>query len=93
MTFSILPPMPIYELIGILGFALYVTNYSLLTTRCLSSDCLAYFCINLVAASCVLLGLMASFNLASALLQIFWVAMSLVGILVRLKRRGASAPV
>ncbi len=41
MTFSILPPMPIYELIGILGFALYVTNYSLLTTRCLSSDCLA----------------------------------------------------
>ncbi|WP_299546907.1 hypothetical protein [uncultured Tateyamaria sp.] len=93
MTFSLLPSMPVYEVIGILGFALYVTNYSLLTTRCLSSDCLAYFSINLVAASCVLLGLVASFNLASALLQIFWVAMSIIGIFVRLRHRGTSAPV
>ncbi|WP_147108029.1 hypothetical protein [Tateyamaria sp. syn59] len=87
MMISLLPPLAVYELIGILGFALYVTNYSLLTTRCLSSDCLAYFTINLVAASCVLMGLMASFNLASAMLQIFWVAMSLIGILVRLRAR------
>ncbi|KIC51236.1 hypothetical protein [Tateyamaria sp. ANG-S1] len=87
MTFLLLPSLAIYEVVDILGFALYVTNYSLLTTRCLSSDCLAYFTINLVAASCVLMGLMASFNLAAAMLQVFWVAMSIVGILVRLRGR------
>ncbi|GGX65212.1 hypothetical protein GCM10007385_37930 [Tateyamaria omphalii] len=87
MTYSLLETMHIYEVIGILGFALYVINYGLLTTRCLSGDCLTYFAINLIAASCVLLGLMASFNLASALIQIFWVAMSIIGILIRLRRR------
>ncbi|MEM8653449.1 MAG: hypothetical protein AAGF36_01790 [Pseudomonadota bacterium] len=87
MTYSLIETMHIYELVGILGFALYVMNYGLLTTRCLSGDCLTYFTINLVAASCVLLGLMTSFNLASALIQIFWVAMSIVGIVIRLRRR------
>ncbi|WP_299043635.1 hypothetical protein [uncultured Tateyamaria sp.] len=87
MPYSLLETMHIYEVVGILGFALYVMNYGLLTTRCLSGDCLTYFTINLIAASCVLLGLMASFNLASALIQVFWVAMSIVGILIRLRRR------
>ncbi|MBY5933895.1 hypothetical protein KUV51_12865 [Tateyamaria omphalii] len=87
MTYSFLDTLHLYELIGMLGFGLYVTNYGLLTTRCLSGDCLTYFSINLLAASCVLMGLMSSFNLASALIQIFWVAMSIVGIVVRLRGR------
>jgi len=45
-----------------------------------------YFMMNLAAASCVLLGLSVDFNLASALIQIFWVVMSLVGICVTLMR-------
>ncbi|MEX0311170.1 MAG: hypothetical protein AB3N17_13110 [Tateyamaria sp.] len=86
MVYSWLETMHINEVIGILGFVLYVLNYSLLTTRWLNSDSLIYFAINLVAAGCVLIGLMASFNLAAALIQVFWVLMSLLGIFVRLRK-------
>lgn len=86
MAYTWLADMQLDEVIGILGFVLYVLNYSLLTTRWLNSDCLIYFVINLAAAGCVLIGLTASFNLAAALIQVFWVLMSIIGILVRLRR-------
>lgn len=74
------------ELTGVLGFALYVVAYSLLTLRMLSTSSVAYFVLNLTAASCVLIGLTNSFNLASALIQSFWVAMSLIGITLHILR-------
>lgn len=84
--FQMLPPMT--ELLGLAGFALYVINYTLLTLRHISGDSLLYFVINISAASLVLIGLSNSFDLASALIQSFWIAMSLLGIMMRVKRRG-----
>ena len=80
-----LPPA-LFDSIGVLGFALYVIAYGLLTLRVLNGNSLAYFGLNLAAASCVLIGLTASFNLASALIQLFWVAMSLLGITLHVLR-------
>jgi hypothetical protein len=74
------------ELVGVAGFFLYVANYGMLTLRFLSGHSVTYFALNLVAASFVLIGLTASFNLASALIQVFWVAMSLVGIALHMRR-------
>ena len=77
--------------IGVTGFLLYVMNYTALTLRWLSSDHITYFVISGLAASLVLIGLMQEFNLASALIQIFWIAISTVAILIRLfgsRRRG-----
>jgi hypothetical protein len=74
------------EGIGITGFCLYVTTYALLTFRFLSGNSVYYFALNLTAASCVLVGLTASFNLASALIQIFRISMSIIGITLRLAR-------
>ncbi len=68
------------ETIGVFGFGIYVLAYTLLTLRILRGDSPRYFALNLLAASCVLIGLMASFNLASAMIQLFWVVMSLVGL-------------
>ena len=82
-----------FELAGIIGFALYVMNYSLLTLRKLSGDSISYFVINFSAASLVLIGLMSSFNLASALIQGFWIAMSVIGISLRLRRIRAAQSV
>ncbi|WP_299726241.1 hypothetical protein [uncultured Tateyamaria sp.] len=82
-------PVAVLNAIGLFGFALYILNYSLLTLHWRTSSCATYFAINLVAASCVLIGLAASFNLAAALIQIFWVIMSSVGLVMRL-RRGVS---
>ncbi len=82
-------PPAVFNAIGLVGFALYILNYSLLTLHWRGSSSAAYFAINLVAASCVLIGLAASFNLAAALIQIFWVVMSCVGLFMRLRRNFA----
>lgn len=76
-----------FDAIGVAGFGLYVMNYSLLTLGRLRSEQVTYFVVNWIAASMVLIGLMASFNLASALIQIFFIGISTVGIIVRLRRR------
>lgn len=80
----------IFELLGVVGFLLYVLNYTLLTFRVLSGDSLRYFSINFCAASFVLMGLSTSFNLAAALVQIFWICMSTLAIALRLFRRNPS---
>ena len=81
----------IYESIGVFGFALYVFNYTLLTFRKINSAAPLYFALNLCAASCVLIGLLVSFNLASALIQVFWVAISLTAIGLRWVRPDGDA--
>lgn len=74
------------EIAGVGGFLLYVFNYSMLSLRRISGDCIGYYVLNVCAASLVLIGLTASFNLASAMIQVFWVAMSTIGIVLRLYR-------
>lgn len=74
------------ELIGIGGFCLYVLTYTLLTLRVISGHSLRYMCMNLTASSSVLIGLTSSFNLAAAMIQIFWITMSLIGIALHLRR-------
>lgn len=83
-----LPALPyhIAQAIGVMGFCLYVTAYTLLTLRLLPSTSIRYFQINLTASVCVLIGLSVSFNLAAALIQLFWVAMSLIGISMQMFR-------
>ncbi len=80
-------PTVIFDTIGVVGFALYVMNYTLLTFQRITSGSSLYFVINLCASSCVLIGLSHSFNLASALLQTFWIVMSITAIFVRVRRR------
>lgn len=79
-------PSHVIELLGVVGFGLYVLNYTLLTFRRISGDCLTYFAINFSAASLVLIGLTTSFNLAAALVQVFWICMSTLAIILRLAR-------
>ena len=86
MSFN-LSDLTLFEIAGVFGFGLYVTNYVMLTFRHLTSDCITYFAINFSAASLVLIGLTASFNLAAALLQGFWIVMSAIAISLRVIRR------
>lgn len=73
------------EMAGIAGFGLYVCNYMMLTFRVLTGNCVIYYIVNFSAASLVLTGLMNSFDLASALIQIFWIFISSIGILIRVR--------
>lgn len=78
------------DMIGIIGFGLYIGNYAMITLRHAWGDSIAFFLMNLAAASCVMIGLFNSFNLASAMIQGFWIIMSLIGIGLRLNRRNAA---
>lgn len=84
-------PPSFLDVVGVAGFASYVLTYTLLTIGCLRSDQIRYFAMNWLSASMVLVGLLGSFNLASALIQIFWIVMSTIGITLRLRRRARGA--
>lgn len=66
--------------IGILGVSLYLGSYAALQTGFLRGQGYLYPAINIAAATCVLISLMQHFNLSSAIIQISWITISLVGI-------------
>jgi len=90
MTHMTADTAQILELIGVAGFMSYVATYFALTLRWLDGNGTAYFACNMASASMVLIGLMASFNLASALIQVFWIGISIVAIALRILGRGSS---
>lgn len=77
-------PLGLLDLFGVAGAALYICNYTLLVTRRTSADRPLYFVVNLSAAIFLLISLSQAFNLGAALIQLFFCAMSVVGIVSRL---------
>jgi uncharacterized membrane protein YagU involved in acid resistance len=77
--------------LGLLGFAIYVVAFFCLSMGKLTSTRPLYFTMVLIASSCVLASLWADFNLSAALIQGFYIAMSLGAILLR-TARPAPAP-
>ena len=65
---------------GLIGVALYLGAYAALQLGLLKGGGPAYTWLNLAAAAFVLTSLTADFNLASALIQISWITISLVGL-------------
>ncbi len=72
-----------FRAIGLLGFGLYVTNYGLLSSRLLSSESKWFFVNNTIAASLVLASNYIEFNLASVMIQVFWIFIGTIAILHR----------
>lgn len=72
---------------GMLGALCYIANYTRLTFRLTDADQPGYFALNVVAASLVLLSLTTAFNAAALVIQLFFLTMSLAGLLSRLVRR------
>lgn len=77
----------VFDIAGVTGFCIYVASYSLLTCQVLTSRCITYFVLNLCASCLVLLSLVGAFNLATALIQSFWIIVSLIAIRMRLRDR------
>lgn len=82
------PALPIhlgfFDLLGVVGAGLYICNYTLLVMRRFTADHPGYFVVNLLAAGLVLLSLTHAFNLGAALIQFFFLVMSIAGIVSRL---------
>ncbi len=76
-----------YDLVGLVGSVLVVGSYFLLQSGRLAGTGLPYQSINIVGSACILVSLIGGFNLAVALLQCTWIAISLYGIARGLARR------
>lgn len=66
--------------IGLVGFLLYMVGFAGLQLQYLDGNGYLYVIINFFAALFVLIGLSFEFNIASALIQISWIIISIVGI-------------
>jgi len=65
---------------GLAGVVLYLASYALLQAGFLRGSGYAYAALNLCAASLVLLSLTVAFNMSSAIIQVSWIVISLMGI-------------
>lgn len=78
--------MTTFQIIGLLGFLTYLGSFAALQAKILNGNGSIYALLNVIAASLVLLSLTEAFNLASALIQISWIAIGLAGLSWRAHR-------
>lgn len=70
----------ILQAIGVIGFSLYITAFTLLQTGRICGNSVGYTCFVVTAASCVLISLVTAFNLAAFLIQSSYVCIGLFGL-------------
>ena len=70
----------IYEIIGVMGVAVYLGSYAALQLGLLRGQGYAYASLNTLAAALVLISLTDAFNLSSAIIQVSWIVIGVVGI-------------
>lgn len=81
MTYGLL------DAVGIIGAALLMVAYLLLQINKLQSSGLAYSLLNAVGALLIVCSLLVNFNLAAFLIEVFWVLISIIGIVRYLRPR------
>lgn len=70
-----------FNLVGFAGFIVYMLAYGLLQAGKINGQGITYVSLNMLAASLVLISLSNQFNLASALIQIAWIVISIAGLI------------
>jgi predicted membrane protein len=92
MPEGVTPAMEIWiiDAIGMIGTIMVVLAYYLLQLERTDPKGLAYNVINLVGAALLLFSLCFNFNLASFVIEIFWIGASLIGLWNYWQRRQAT---
>ncbi len=75
-----------HDVIGTIGVAMIVGSFFLLQIQRVDSESAFYSLFNGVGAALILFSLYFEFNLASFLLEFFWLIASIVGLLRRRKK-------
>lgn len=75
------------DLLGNIGVLLLMAAYLLLQLNRLSAASLTYSLLNFIGASLIILSLLSNFNLSAFVVEVFWVLISILGI-VRYFRLG-----
>lgn len=79
--------MDIFQWIGFVGMAFVVVAYLLLQINKYTIKSLQYQLLNLVGAILLLISLFVHFNLGSFIIEIFWIIITVYGIVVNLKSK------
>lgn len=72
--------MMLSDIVGLIGVACVLSAYFLLQIEKVKSDGLGYLLLNLVGAVLLIVSLMVTFNLASFVIEICWLSISLLGL-------------
>lgn len=78
--------MDIYQIIGFIGMAFVVYSYFLLQAKKTDLSSLYYQLLNLIGAILLLISLFVHFNLGSFIIEIFWILITIYGIIKNLKK-------
>ncbi len=77
---SFIDQSELFWMAGLVGVAFYLGSYAALQSGLLRGAGYTYTLLNMVAASLVLVSLFAEWNMSSALIQVSWIVISLVGL-------------
>jgi multidrug transporter EmrE-like cation transporter len=84
---------PFYDVIGNLGVVMIVGSYLLVQIRKMSSMELPYAVVNGLGAAFILYSLYFEFNLSAFMVEVFWLLISLVGMVrIYLERSRQTTP-
>jgi len=72
--------MLLTDIIGIAGVACVIGAYFLLQLEKVRGDSFSYLMLNLVGAILLIISLLVTFNLASFIIELCWLAISLFGL-------------
>ena len=75
------------DLIGIIGVVIIVATYFLLQIEKIRSDDLGYSLLNILGSVLILLSILQNWNLASFLIEIFWILISFIGVYKAINKR------
>jgi len=78
--------MNIFVFLGIVGVSLIIIAYFLLQINKLSSQSLMFSLLNFIGSFLILISLFDEWNFPSFIIEIFWMLISLIGIIKALKR-------
>lgn len=77
----------LFNAIGVFGSLTYILGFGMVQTRVVCGNGILYCTMQITAATCVLISLNASFNLASFLIQISFASIGLFGLMTKLRDR------
>lgn len=87
---ALLDTLTIVDAIGSFGALIVVAAYFATQMRMMNSDDLAFPIVNLLGSVLIVYSLVYNFNLASMLIEGFWILISLIGIIQHFRLRKAS---
>ena len=76
-----------HDVVGNLGVVFIIVTYLLLQLGRLSSRQLSYSLLNALGAALVVVSLLFEFNLSAFIIELFWLAISLLGMVFYFRRR------